>query len=72
MFLTFAPLTSSATTIPGTEQHRSGTCTSCLLFVATRPLPRDGGTAQKAIQVHAVNLIEIRLGKRWQHVSNRS
>ena len=31
------------------------------LFVVTPPLPRDGGTA---IQVHAVNLIEISLGER--------
>ena len=28
------------------------------------PLPRDGGTARTEIQVHAVNLIEIRLGER--------
>ena len=30
--------------------------------VITPPLPRDGGTARTTIQVHAVNLIEIRLG----------
>ena len=29
----------------------------------TPPLPRDGGTARTEIQVYAVNLIEIRLGK---------
>ena len=34
----------------------------------TPPLPRDGGTAW----IHAVNLIEIRLGKRWQLISNQS
>ena len=34
-------------------------------------LPPDGGTARMAIQVHAVNLIEIRLGERWQPVSNQ-
>ena len=29
----------------------------------TPSFPRDGGTARTAIQVHAVNLIEIRLGE---------
>ena len=28
--------------------------------VVITPLPRDGVTAQTAIQVHAINLIEIR------------
>ena len=42
------------------------------LFVVTPPLPRDGGTTSTAIQVHAVNLIEIRLGERWQPISNQS
>ena len=41
------------------------------LFVVTPPLPRDGGTALTAIQVHAVNLIEIRLGEKWQPISNQ-
>ena len=36
------------------------------------PPPRDGGTVWTAIQVHAVNLIEIRLGERWQPISNQS
>ena len=40
------------------------------LFVVTPPLPRDEGTAQMAVQVHAVNLIEIRLRERWQPISN--
>ena len=40
--------------------------------VITPPLPRDGGTARMAIQVHAVNLIEIMLGERWQPISNQS
>ena len=31
-----------------------------VVVVITPPLPRDGGTARTAIQVHAVNLIEIR------------
>ena len=31
--------------------------------VITPPLSWDGGTARTAIQVHAVNLIEIRLGE---------
>ena len=30
-----------------------------LVVVITPPLPGDGGTAQTAIQVHAVNLIEL-------------
>ena len=34
-----------------------------VVAVITLPLPRDGGTARTAIQVHAVNLIEIRLGE---------
>ena len=40
-----------------------------MLLVVTPPLPRDGGTAFK---VHAVTLIEIRLGERWQRISNQS
>ena len=43
-----------------------------VVAVITPPLPRDGGTAQTAIQVHAVNLIEIRRGERWQPISNQS
>ena len=35
-----------------------------VVVVTTLPLPRDGGTARTAIQVHAVNLIEIRLEER--------
>ena len=35
-----------------------------VVVVVTPPLPRDGGTAQTAIQVHAINLIEIKQGKR--------
>ena len=35
-------------------------------------LPRDGGAARSATQVHAVNLIEIRLGERWQPILNQS
>ena len=42
------------------------------LFVVTPPLPWDGGTEWIAIQNHAVNLIEIRLGERWQPISNQS
>ena len=33
------------------------------VVVITPPLPRDGGTARTVIQVHAVNLIELGLGK---------
>ena len=47
-------------------------CLFVCLFVVTPPLPRDGGTAQTAIQVYAVNLIDIRLGERWQPISNQS
>ena len=43
-----------------------------VVVVITPPLPRDGGTARTAIQVHAVNLIEIRLGERWQPISDQS
>ena len=43
-----------------------------VVVVITPPLPRDGGTAQTAIQVHAANLIEIKLGKRWQPILNLS
>ena len=43
-----------------------------VVVVITPPLPRDGGTARKAIQVHAVNLIDIRLGERWQPISSQS
>ena len=42
------------------------------LFVVTPPFPRDEGTARTAIQVHAVNLITIKLGERWQPISNQS
>ena len=35
-----------------------------VVVVITPTLPQDGGTAQTAIPVHAVNLIEIRLGER--------
>ena len=34
-----------------------------LVVVITPPLPRNRVTARTAIQAHAVNLIEIRLGK---------
>ena len=42
------------------------------VVVVTPSLPQDGGTIPTAIQVHAVNLIEIRLGERWQPISNQS
>ena len=42
------------------------------IVVITHPLPWDGGTARTAIQLHTVNLIEIRLGERWQPISNQS
>ena len=43
-----------------------------VVVVITPPLPGDGGTARTAIQVHAVNLIDIRPGERWQPISNQS
>ena len=43
-----------------------------VVVVITPPSPPDGGMAQTAIQVHVVNLIEIRLGERWQPISNQS
>ena len=43
-----------------------------VVVVITPPLPRDGGTARTANQVDALTLIEIRLGERWQPISNQS
>ena len=43
-----------------------------VVVVITPSLLRDGGTARTAIQGHAVNLIEIRLGERWQPIFNQS
>ena len=43
-----------------------------VVVVITPPFPRDGGTARWAIQIHAVNLIEIRLKESWQPISNQS
>ena len=43
-----------------------------VVVVITPPLPQDGDTARTAIQIHAVNLIEIRLGERMQLNSNQS
>ena len=44
---------------------------NAVVVVITPPLPWDGGTARTAIQVHTVNVIEIRLGERWQPISNQ-
>ena len=43
-----------------------------VVVVITPPLPRDGGTARTAIQVHALNQIDIRLEERWQPMSDPS
>ena len=43
-----------------------------VVVVITHPRSRNGGTAWTVIQVHAVNLIEISLGERWQPISNQS
>ena len=42
------------------------------VVVITPPHPQDGDMARMAIQVHAVNLIKIRLGERWQPILNQS
>ena len=44
------------------------TSSSVVVVVITPPLPRDAGTARTAVQVHAVNLIEISLEERWQSI----
>ena len=46
--------------------------TYVVVVVITPPLPRSGATARTAVQVHAVNLIKIRLGERWQPILNQS
>ena len=38
-----------------------------VVVVVTPSLPRDGGTKRKAIQVRAINVIEISLGKMAAH-----
>ena len=56
-----------------TEPFKDATKQCVVVYVVIIPsLPRDGGTARTAIHVHAVNLIEIRLGERWQPISNQS
>ena len=50
----------------------SGDSTVVVVVIIIPCLPRDGGSARTAIQVHAVNLIEILLGERWQPTSNQS
>ena len=41
-----------------------------VVVAITPPLLWDEGTAQTALQVHAVNLIEIRREERWQPILN--
>ena len=36
-----------------------------VVVVITPPLPQSGSTVQTAIKIHAINVIEIRLGERW-------
>ena len=43
-----------------------------VVVVITPLFPQDGGAARTAVQVHAVNLIEIRLEERWQPILNQS
>ena len=43
-----------------------------VVVVITPRLPPDGGTERTEIQVHAINLIKIRLGERWQLILNQS
>ena len=47
-------------------------CAGRWCVVIIPPLPGDGGMARTAIQVHAVNLIEISLGERWQPILHQS
>ena len=53
------------------EPFERSTVVVVVVVVITPPLPQNGGTARTAIQVHVVNLIEIRLGERWQLISNQ-
>ena len=53
-------------------QYTAVVSLSSFVVVITPPLPRDGDTAETAIQVHAVYLIEITLEEKWQHISNQS
>ena len=53
-------------------QHRYFGGSHFFVVVITPPLLRDGGTVRTAIYVHAVNLIEIKLGERLQPISNQS
>ena len=51
--------------------HLHITSLATIVAVATAPpIPRDGGSARTAVQVHAVNLIVIRPEERWQPISN--
>ena len=52
--------------------YKNNADTLVVVVVTTPPLPRDGGTVRTAIQVHTANLIEIRLGERWQSILNQS
>ena len=55
-----------------TPSHQLLSVVVVVVVVVTPPHPWDGGTVRTAIQVHAVNLIDIRLGERWQPISNQS
>ena len=46
------------------QHFERGEVMSSLLTSRPPPLPRDGGTERTQIQVHTVNLIEIRLEER--------
>ena len=39
--------------------YKNNADTLVVVVVTTPPLPRDGGTARTAIQVHAVNLTKL-------------
>ena len=54
------------------EQMKKTNFSFNVVVVITPSLPWDEGTARTAIQVYAINLIKIRLGERWQLVSNQS
>ena len=54
------------------QKQQPYTSRSVVVVVTTLPLPRDGGTARTAIQVHTANLIETGQGERWQPILNQS
>ena len=52
--------------------RRASVFSVVVVVVITLFLPQHRGTARTAVQIHAVNLIDIRLVERWQPISNQS